>query len=156
MTSLSTIDDSESTPPPIGALLRAAHEIVSGTVYERTAAAGHPDLHPAHFRLLQFPGVDGVRPTELARSLASSKQAINALLGDLERWGYITREPDHHDGRGRVIHLTDRGEDLMRTIRSVHAEVESSWGAQLGPRRFRALRDALSQLTTGASRPPAA
>ncbi len=147
MTSLSTADDTELLVPPIGALLRAAYELVYGAVYERTAAAGHPDLHPAHFRLLQFPGIDGVRPTELARSLASSKQAINPLLGDLERWGYITREPDHRDGRGRVIQLTDRGDELMRTIRSIHAEVESSWGAQLGPPKFRALRAALNQIT---------
>lgn len=133
--------------PRIGALLRAAHEIVYGTVYERTAASGHPELRPAHFRLLQFPGIDGVRPTELARSLDSSKQAINPLLGDLERQGYITREPDPRDGRGRVIHLTARGEKLMRTIRSIHAQVESDWETQLGPRKFHALRNALNQIT---------
>jgi DNA-binding MarR family transcriptional regulator len=151
MTNLSTLDDTE---PPIGALLRAAHEIVYGNVYKRTAAAGHPDLHPAHFRLLQFPGVDGVRPTELARSLDTSKQAINPLLGDLEQWGYITREPDHHDGRGRIIHLTDRGVDLMRTIRSIHAEVETSWIAQLGHRKFAALRESLDQIAKHQARPP--
>ncbi len=65
----------------------------------------------------------------------------------IKHWGYITREPDHHDGRGRVIHLTDRGEELMRTIRSIHAEVESSWIAQLGQRKFAALRDTLTQIT---------
>ena len=143
---MSTPIDAEPPAPPIGALLRAAHEMVYGTVYTRTAAAGHTQLHPAHFRLLQFPGIEGVRPTELARSLDASKQAVNPLLGDLEVWGYITREPDHHDGRGRIIHLTDRGKDLMRTIRSIHAEVETSFIADLGERRFAVLRDSLSQI----------
>ncbi|MDQ6778294.1 MAG: MarR family winged helix-turn-helix transcriptional regulator [Actinomycetota bacterium] len=144
---MSTVSDNGSTDPRIGALLRAAHKVVYGTVYERTAAAGYPELHPAHFRLLQFPGVDGVRPTELARSLATSKQAINPLLNDLDRWGYITREPGHQDGRGRVIRLTNRGHKLMRTIRSIHAQIESDWAKRLGPRKFQSLRDALDQIT---------
>ncbi len=151
---MSTVENSEPPEPRIGALLRAAHEIVYRAVYERTAASGYAELHPAHFRLLQFPGIDGVRPTELARSLDSSKQAINPLLGDLERWGYITREPDHHDGRGRVIHLTSRGEKLMRTIKSIHAQVEGDWEAQLGPRKLDTLRKALDQITQArATRP---
>ena len=144
---MSTVENSEPPEPRIGALLRAAHEIVYRAVYERTAASGYPELHPAHFRLLQFPGIDGVRPTELARSLDSSKQAINPLLSDLERWGYVTRERDHHDGRGRVIHLTVRGEKLMRTIKSIHAQVEGDWEAQLGPRKLDTLRNALDQIT---------
>ncbi len=136
MTSLSTVDDNDSTAPQIGALLRAAHEIVYDTVYARTAEAGYLKLHPAHFRLLQFPGIDGVRPTELARSLVTSKQAITPLLNDLEQWGYIRREPDHRDGRGRVIRLTNRGHELMRTIRAIHQQIESAWATQLGARVF--------------------
>ncbi len=152
---MSSIEDTGPPDPRIGALLRAAHEIVYRAVYERTAASGYPELHPAHFRLLQFPGIEGMRPTELARSLDSSKQAINPLLGDLERWGYITREPADHDGRGRVIHLTARGEKLMRTIKSIHAQVEGAWEAQLGPRKLDTLRTALDQITqANAPRPP--
>lgn len=147
LTSLSSLLPPESPELRIGALLRAAHELVSRTVYERTATAGYPELHPAHFRLLQFPGVDGVRPTELALRLSTTKQAVNPLLNDLERWGYIERQRDDVDRRGRVIGLTDRGGKLMHTIRRLHAEIERDWTTQLGPEGFQALRHMLEQLT---------
>lgn len=141
-----------ATEPRIGALLRLCAESVHTTLYERTAAAGYPELRPAHFRLLRFPGPDGVRPTELARRLDASKQAINPQLNDLERWGYLERRPDPGDQRGRLLHLTPRGHRLLTTIRSLHAEIERDLQERLGGESYAALVTALREL---ASDPPA-
>lgn len=103
-------------------------------------------LRPAHFRLLRFPGPDGLRPTELARRLGTTKQAINPLVNDLESWGYVARHPDPEDQRGRVLRLTDRGWQLLDTIRALHAEIERDWEARLGPARYRAFREALGEI----------
>ena len=40
---------------------------------------------PAHLVVLQYPGPQGMRPSDLAAQLGTSKQALNYLLGELER-----------------------------------------------------------------------
>lgn len=128
------------------ALLRLASEIGQTTLYERLEAAGYTQIRPAHFRLLRFPGPHGVRPTELANRLGTSKQAINPLINDLEHWGYLERRPDSIDQRGRVLWLTDRGLKLMATIKQLHVQIEADWRRELGPRRFQILRTTLRDL----------
>jgi DNA-binding MarR family transcriptional regulator len=146
LTNLSSQHTNSYQRPPLGALLRLTHELVYAELYAKTAAAGYPELRPAHFRLLRFPGVDGARPTELASGLDTSKQAINPLLNDLERWGYLERRTASEDARGRVLHLTGRGTKLMSTIRRLQRQIESRWAEQLGSRRFHAVLAALDQI----------
>lgn len=146
MTTLSSGGVDSDQRPPLGALLRLTHELVYAELYAKTAAAGYPELRPAHFRLLRFPGLDGERPTELAAGLDISKQAINPLLNDLDRWGYLERRIAAEDARGRVLHLTVRGRKLMSTIRRLHRQIESRWARQLGSRRFHVALAALDEM----------
>ena len=128
------------------ALLRLASEVGQTSLYERLEAVGYKELRPTHFRLLRYPGLEGVRPTELAQRLGTSKQAVNPLINDLERWGYLQRRPDPTDQRGRVLCLTDRGRELMATIKELHGEIEADWEAELGRRRYQTLRSALRDI----------
>jgi DNA-binding MarR family transcriptional regulator len=130
----------------IVALLRFAHEAGQRRLYEAMQEAGHTELRPAHFRLLRYPGPDGARPSDLAERVSSTKQAITPLLNDLERWGYLRRDPDPADGRARLLRLTPRGRELLRMIRDQHAEIEAEWSELLGPRRFATLRATLRDL----------
>jgi DNA-binding MarR family transcriptional regulator len=143
---LSSTDGTHPTEPRIVALLRLASEVGQTTLYDRLEAAGYRDLRPTHFRLLRYPGIEGIRPTELAERLGTSKQAINPFINDLERFGYLERQHDPTDQRGRVLRLTDRGRELMATIKTLHSEIEADWERELGPRRYRALRSALREL----------
>jgi DNA-binding MarR family transcriptional regulator len=128
------------------ALLRLASEVGQTTLYERLEAVGYRELRPTHFRLLRYPGIDGIRPTELAQRLGTSKQAVNPLVNDLEHWGYLERRRDPTDQRGRVLWLTPRGRELMTTIKKLHAEIEADWESELGARRYKNLRSALHTL----------
>ena len=56
-----------------------------------------------------------------------SKQALNYLLGELERLGYIERLPDPDDLRSRRISVTKRGDAVAAVIREAVAEVEAEW-----------------------------
>ncbi len=75
-----------------------------------------------------------------------TKQALNYLLGQMERLGYLTREDDPDDQRSKRIYLTDRGHAAARTIREVVREVETEWEQQLGPNRLAQLRELLTEL----------
>jgi DNA-binding MarR family transcriptional regulator len=140
-------------PPAIGGLLRLAWDAHRRRMYERVMAAGFHDVTPAQFELFRFPGVDGMRPGEVAELAGLSKQAINDVLGQLESSGYITRDPHPEDGRARVVHLTDRGWELQRTSHETSRELEAEWARAIGEKRFAALRAALEDLVASASSP---
>src|SRR6516225_7438654 len=131
-----TSPDSRFGPALLGALLRRPLEVVRERMLERLHEHGFADLEPTHLHVLQYPGPEGKRPSELAALLRISKQALNYQLGQLERLGYLARLPDADDLRSRRIALTPRAEAAVPVIRDAVAEVEAEWTRQLGPERF--------------------
>ena len=63
-------------PPLIGALLRIPWEIVRERMLEGLHQRGFTDLIPADLTVLQYPGPDNLRPSELAARTRMSKQAL--------------------------------------------------------------------------------
>ncbi len=133
-------------PPLIGALLRMSLETVRERMLERLHERGFDDLAPAHLIVLQYPGPQGLRPSDLAVQLRMTKQALNYLLGELERLGYIERLPDPADRRSRRISVTKRGDAIAGVIREAVAEVEGEWTERLGAKRFGELRTLLVEI----------
>src|SRR3954454_6347838 len=84
-------------PPLIGALLRMPWEEVQRRMLERLHERGFDDLDAAHLNVFQYPGPQGARPSDLADRLRITKQALNYLLGSLERLDYLERRPDPDD-----------------------------------------------------------
>ena len=147
--------DSTTPPPPlIGALLRMPFETVRERMLAGLHERGFSDLIAAHLDVLQYPGPENQRPSDLARQARMTKQALNYLLGQMERLGYLTRRLDPEDQRFKRVHLTARGQAAVRAIREIVLEVETEWDQQLGPRRFAQLRGLLKHLN--ASSAPAA
>jgi DNA-binding MarR family transcriptional regulator len=140
-------------PPLIGALLRMPWEAVQRRMLEQLHAHGFADLDAAHLHVFQYPGPQGARPSELAARLRISKQALNYLLGQLERLGYLERRPDPDDQRSKRVALTARGAAAIGVIRDAVGEVESAWARRLGAERFDQLRDLLLDLNEPAPRP---
>jgi DNA-binding MarR family transcriptional regulator len=133
-------------PPLIGALLRVPWEAVQRHMLERLHERGFDDLDAAHINVFQYPGPQGRRPSELASRLRMSKQAVNYLLGELERLGYLERRPDPDDLRSKRVALTPRGTAAIGAIRDAVDEVEAAWARELGAERFEQLRRLLVEL----------
>ena len=133
-------------PPLIGALLRMPWDAVQRHMLDRLHESGFDDFDAAYLTLFQYPGPQGTRPSELAARLRISKQALNYLLGELERLGYLERRPDPDDLRSKRIVLTTRGVAAVGVIRQAVTEVEREWARQLGPKRFAELRALLLEL----------
>jgi DNA-binding MarR family transcriptional regulator len=130
----------------IGALLRLPWEAIQEHMLERLHADGFADFDASYLIVVQYPGPQGERPSDLAARLRISKQALNHLLGQLEHLGYLERRPDPDDRRSKRIALTPRGTRAATTIRKAVAEMEDAWKQQLGPRRFAQLRALLQEL----------
>jgi DNA-binding MarR family transcriptional regulator len=113
---------------------------------DRLHESGFGDFDAAYLTVFQYPGPQGTRPSELAARLRISKQALNYLLGGLERLGYLERRADSDDLRSKRIALTPRGIAAVGVIREAVGEVESAWAEQLGAERFDELRNVLLEL----------
>ena len=133
-------------PPLIGALLRMPWDAVQRHMLERLHERGFADFDAAYLTVFQYPGPQGARPSELATRLRMSKQAVNYLLGELERLGYLERHADPDDLRSKRIALTQRGVSAVEVIREAVAEIETVWAEQLGAARFEELRALLLEV----------
>jgi DNA-binding MarR family transcriptional regulator len=115
-------------------------------MYERITSERFPNVTRAQFELLRWPGIDGLRPGEIAQLSGLSKQTVNDLLGELERSGYIERHPHPDDRRARLVRLTRSGDDLQRTAHETSSALEAEWAEIVGVRRLAALRSTLEDM----------
>jgi DNA-binding MarR family transcriptional regulator len=107
---------------------------------------GYSDLIAPHLSVLQYPGPEDMRPSDLAIRTRMTKQALNYLLGQMEELGYLERVEDSADQRFKRIRLTRRGRAAGAAMREIVLEIEAEWTQRLGPRRFADLRDLLAEL----------
>lgn len=127
-------------------MLRVVSNWVRDQVYAGVQEDGYDDLNPSHLAMFRYPGLDGMRPSQLAAELQITKQAVNKLAGHLEERGYIAREPDPVDGRGRVIRLTAKGRSVEMAVHDHARAAERRIAEILGPRGFPVLLEELRTL----------
>jgi DNA-binding MarR family transcriptional regulator len=132
--------------PYVGALLRLAHREVRTRLLQALAERGLGDISEAYFSLFQYPPIDGMQPAALAKHLGISKQALNHLLGQLEKLGYLERHRERGD-RHTTIRLTERGWQVVESNVATINRIEEDWQRQLGKHRFADLKAALKELT---------
>lgn len=132
--------------PHIGAMLRVVSNWVRDQVYDGVAEAGFDDLNPSHIAMFRYPGLDGMRPSQMATQLQMSKQAVNLLAGHLEQCGYIVREVDPADGRGRIIRLTAKGRKVEAAVYAHAGSAEERIVEILGQPGFGRLRTELERV----------
>jgi DNA-binding MarR family transcriptional regulator len=135
-------------PPLIGTLLRRPAEALRGRLLGELHAAGFSDLAESHLAVLRYPGPDGRRPSDLAADTGMTRQAMNYLLGQLQKAGYLTRRGDGGDQRSRRIDLTGRGHAALRAIQQAVSGIEAELEQELGPAQMTQLRSLLIKLNT--------
>lgn len=108
--------------------------------------AGRRLLTPALVRLLPHLSRTGIRPTDLARRVDVSKQAVGQSLRELEALAFVELVGDPADGRARLVRLTAAGVAAYDHGRAILFFYESALAARVGPRRIDALRAALGRI----------
>jgi DNA-binding MarR family transcriptional regulator len=135
--------------PLVGALLRRPFMSARHSIIEALHAAGFTDVLAAHLAVFQHPGPHGRSPSDVARAAGASKQAMNNLLTQLERGGYLTREVNPDNRRERTIELTERGHTVIGVCREAAESTEQRWAEELGDADFAQLRALLVRLNAG-------
>lgn len=132
--------------PYIGALMRLGLEAARARILEALAEAGMGDLNLTHLGLFQYPPIDGLRPSDVAKRLRISKQALNHILGQLERLGYLERRAELA-GRQTTLRYTERGWRVLDATIAAMQRLEADWQERIGKRRFAELKATLKELT---------
>ena len=131
--------------PMIGSLLRLPREHIVGRMLAEVNAHGF-DVSDTELHVFMFPGPNGRRPAELARQCNMTRQAMNYVLTELERRGYVERQPGP-TAASTVVQMTARGTEMIELMRTCVVTVEGEWIEYLGTPRFNALRDTLHDLS---------
>jgi DNA-binding MarR family transcriptional regulator len=134
-------------PPYVGALLRQCLEHVRARIEADLRSAGFTDLQPVHLAAFSFPPPDGVRPSDLARRIRMSRQATNHIIGQLEALGYLERRAPRK-GERRLIYLTPRSWEMVKTVHATLLEIQAEWAADIGADRFDAFLSTLRRLAS--------
>lgn len=128
------------------AYMRLGHRIVDGVV-----SAGFPQ-RPAHSAVFAHIDIEaGTRLTTLATRANITPQAMGELVDDLERLGYVVRQPDPADRRAKRIVLTQRGRACVAAAERTIAGIEADLKALLGLARLAELHDALGRIVGAAT-----
>ncbi|MGE5227094.1 MAG: MarR family winged helix-turn-helix transcriptional regulator [Planctomycetaceae bacterium] len=128
-------------------LLLEARRSLAEELSTDLADRGYPELRPGHAAL--FLAIDrrtGSRLTDMAAAARLTKQAMMALVDDLESRGYVRRVADPSDTRAKLVRLTARGRGAATECRRAVQTIEQRAKRRLGDRAYDELREALEVL----------
>ncbi|TCC50080.1 MarR family transcriptional regulator [Kribbella capetownensis] len=106
----------------------------------RLAADGFADARFADGVVFQHLVAGPVTISTLAERLGVTQQAASKSVVDLEKRGYLSREPDPADARARNVVLTHRGQAVIGAARRQRAALESELRQAFGDERVEAAR----------------
>ncbi|MDT0320133.1 MarR family winged helix-turn-helix transcriptional regulator [Streptomyces millisiae] len=149
---------SEPPPPPrteLTFLLGMGFQLLLAEFESRLAEQGYGDLRPIHGLTFQALGPAGATSSELAARLGVTRQAAGQIVDDLERRGYVRREPHPAGGRRRLVVLTEAAHRHLAVAgRALHG-LEAELGERLDVGVLRAeLERLLVALADGRPLPP--
>ena len=84
-----------------------------------------------------------VRPSDIARNLGVSRQAIHNTIGQLVKLGIVELDVDPADRRHMVVTLTDLGARMRRDAQHAMDAIGDQLADKLGHERFNALLETL-------------
>lgn len=115
-------------------------------IAEELARRGFADLRPALLAVGQHVGPEGTRVTELAARAWLTKATVVHAVDELERLGYVTREPDPTDRRAKLVVATPRALEAERVARETIADLRAAWAELIGEAEMDALEAGLRRL----------
>jgi DNA-binding MarR family transcriptional regulator len=130
----------------IGHLLRRPARHFEVMLIDRLRESGFADLTVAHTAVFSVIDLAGTPIGVLARRAGVTKQAMSQLVEDLVAKGYVERHADPNDRRSRVVVLTDKGMDAIRSARRHIVQIEHGYREVLGGDRFASLCELLNEI----------
>ncbi|MBW8297662.1 MarR family winged helix-turn-helix transcriptional regulator [Sphingopyxis sp.] len=84
-----------------------------------------------------------VRPSDIARNVGISRQAIHSTINQMAKLGIVELAPDPDDRRHMIVSLTDTGARMRRDAQRAMDALADQLADRLGRDRFNALLETL-------------
>lgn len=92
--------------------------------YADVAECVSPGMLPATYKILTMIAHEGAATVStLAEHLTADKGFVSRAVSELEELELVTRVPDPHDGRVRLISLTEAGRERLHAARSPYQQL---------------------------------
>lgn len=127
----------------LGRLLLERFRWFDGRLRASLTAAGWPELTYSQSLVFAYLDSEGTRPSELARRIGVTRQAVHQTVADLEALGLVRVEPDPSHGRAKIVALTDAGRDNVRAALGAFAKIEADLARRIGSEEVASLRSTL-------------
>ena len=109
----------------------------------RLRAAGWGEITRAQSLVFAHLGRGGARPSDLARRMQVTRQAMHEMLRDLGKLGLVELTADPGNRRAKQVALTARGKRMMGDAEEVLRELERELEDRIGRKRVARYRRAL-------------
>jgi DNA-binding MarR family transcriptional regulator len=132
----------------VGQLLLKCARLLDEQAVARVNAEGglRTQLRPAHTRLFPYIAQEGTRPSDIAKQLGITKQAVQQLVDDLVDLQVVEVGPDPVDGRARLVRFTSQGQVAIAHGLGVLADLEEELARDVGKARMKELGSILTDL----------
>jgi DNA-binding MarR family transcriptional regulator len=127
----------------LGLLLRLTYQQWTLAVDTELAEQGFGDIRPHHANVFTFVPPEGIQVAELTKLARVRKQSMTQTVEELERLGYVERQPDPKDKRGRLVFLTERGKQIRPIASAAGKRVDARWSELTSADEIEALRNSL-------------
>jgi len=134
--------------PMIGMLCRLVLQHYTREMEDALDAAGFGDIGPSAANVFPFVIPEGVTISELAELAHVRKQTMAQAVEQLERTGYVEREPNPNDKRSQLLYLTERGRSVPTVTHAAAARVEEHFAELTSRKELESLKDSLFGLLT--------
>jgi DNA-binding MarR family transcriptional regulator len=133
---------------PLARLLAIAYRTLIDDLHLELRRRGWLDVRPAYGFVL-LAARDTTTAGALADSMGMTKQASSKLVDAMVSAGYVRRGGGDGDARRKKVHLTARGQRLLREVETIYRELEQGWAEVIGADRLEQLRADLTAILTG-------
>jgi DNA-binding MarR family transcriptional regulator len=141
--------------PPLARLFAIGYRLLIDGLHDRLQARGWADVRPAFGFVLLAARDQPTSVSELAEVMGTTKQAASKLVEAMVAAGYVQRGTDARDGRQRPVHLTPRGQELLRSVEQIYTELEQEWADVIGAAPVQRMRrDLVRVLSRSGELPP--
>lgn len=129
---------------------KLAHQIIE--FYEKLSSWEHSvvkgsELTPGQMHAIEIIGHEkSLRMKELAEKLGVTTGTLTVTVDNLERRGFLTRQPHATDRRSYLVVLTEKGDELFRQHLDFHLKLTQEIAAPLSREEVASLTAMLDKI----------
>jgi DNA-binding MarR family transcriptional regulator len=109
----------------------------------RLHEGGWPDVNRPQSMVMTNIVSGIVRPSDIARNLGVSRQAIHSTINQMVKLGIVRLDVDPEDRRHMIVSLTETGARMRKDAQRAMDALTAQIAARIGQDRFDSLFDAL-------------